>query len=89
MREGNTRPSHRQLLSAIFATGLLAGGTVCGAQQNTLSSSRGAAIDFPTVLYGAAYYNEYMPEQRPGQQPRDVLISVIRAMLRYVGINIF
>ena len=32
-----------------------------GSAQPVPSPSVGAAVDFPTVLYGAAYYNEYMP----------------------------
>ena len=46
------------LLIAALAAG---GGTTAGAQQAGPAKPAGPDLDFPTVLYGAAYYNEYMP----------------------------
>jgi len=69
-------------LRALFAIALLAWGVAPGAQestQNTLSTSVGVAPDFPTVLYGAAYYHEYMPYER---LDKDV------ALMKAAGLNV-
>ncbi len=43
-------------------------------------------IDFPTVLYGAAYYNEYMPQDTPtaqaGRLDKDI------ALMKAAGLNV-
>ena len=36
-----------------------------------------AAPKFDTVLYGASYYHEYMPVERPNKLPEKVLLDVL------------
>lgn len=67
------------VLTSIF---LLA--CAAGAQQSD-SSSRTAAqqtLEFPTVLYGAAYYNEYMPGDQDARLEKDV------ALMKAAGLNV-
>jgi beta-galactosidase len=49
------------------------------AQQSTPASPAVAATDFPAVLYGAAYYHEYMPYDR---LDKDV------ALMKAAGLNV-
>jgi beta-galactosidase len=42
----------------------------------------GPALDFPTVLYGAAYYNEYMPGDQAARLDTDV------ALMKAAGLNV-
>jgi beta-galactosidase len=65
-------------LCFIFAMMLLPWGITAGAQQST-SNSLPSDADFPTVLYGAAYYHEYMPYDR---LDKDV------AMMKAAGFNV-
>ncbi|KAA6457213.1 beta-galactosidase [Acidobacteria bacterium AB60] len=39
-------------------------------------------IDFPTVLYGAAYYNEYMPGDQDARLEKDI------ALMKAAGLNV-
>ncbi len=69
--------------SLLTAVVLLAGGAA-GAQQaepgvSAPSGSGSPALDFPTVLYGAAYYHEYMPYER---LDKDV------ALMKAAGLNV-
>jgi beta-galactosidase len=59
--------SHR-LLVYIAVVALLAGSatSVPVAAQQTAAASPN--LNFPTVLYGVAYYNEYMPQDTPNAQ---------------------
>ncbi len=69
-------------LRFILAAALLSLGIAAGAQQDTLNAyslPAGATPDFPTVLYGAAYYHEYMPYER---LDKDV------AMMKAAGFNV-
>ena len=43
-------------------------------------------IDFPTVLYGAAYYNEYMPQDTPTAQNERLEKDV--ALMKAAGLNV-
>jgi beta-galactosidase len=75
------QPFCKRLLG-LLAIALLAGSAAAGAQENaaaTLSPSVGAVPDFPTVLYGAAYYHEYMPYER---LDKDV------ALMKAAGFNV-
>ena len=45
-----------------------------------------ATLDFPTVLYGAAYYNEYMPQDTPTAQAERLKKDV--ALMRAAGLNV-
>jgi beta-galactosidase len=51
--------SKRFLIIFCFTTLLSATSLV--AQQSVPATAAGPNVDFPTVLYGVAYYNEYMP----------------------------
>jgi beta-galactosidase len=42
----------------------------------------GPDLDFPTVLYGAAYYNEYMPGDQAARLEKDV------ALMKAAGLNV-
>ncbi len=44
------------------------------------------AIDFPTVLYGAAYYNEYMPQDTPTAQAERLEKDV--ALMKAAGLTV-
>jgi beta-galactosidase len=56
------------------------------AAQDTHPASASPAsqpdIDFPTVLYGAAYYNEYMPGDQAARLEKDV------ALMKAAGLNV-
>ena len=52
------------------------------AQQASLNSSAGHTLDFPTVLYGASYYNEYMPGDQGARLEKDV------ALMKAAGLNV-
>ena len=42
----------------------------------------GPDLEFPTVLYGAAYYNEYMPGDQAARLDKDV------ALMKAAGLNV-
>ena len=66
-------------LSAIFLA------YACGAQQPAKVEARSEAqqaLEFPTVLYGAAYYNEYMPGDQDAQLKKDI------ALMKAAGLNV-
>ncbi len=55
------------------------------AQQASTSpptASSGPDLDFPNVLYGAAYYNEYMPGDQAARLEKDV------ALMKAAGLNV-
>jgi beta-galactosidase len=43
-------------------------------------------LDFPTILYGAAYYNEYMPQDTPNAQDERLVKDV--ALMKAAGLNV-
>jgi len=55
MRQFSKRLLGRLTITILFA------GVAANGQQTGAKTPATAALDFPTVLYGAAYYNEYMP----------------------------
>jgi beta-galactosidase len=61
---------------------------VAVAQQPQPSAATPAekALDFPTVLYGAAYYNEYTPQDTPDAQ--DVRLQKDVALMKAAGLNV-
>ena len=67
-----------KLFLAVLATTILFSFTLAGA-QTPQSASAGPDLSFPTVLYGAAYYHEYMPYDR---LDKDV------ALMRAAGLNV-
>src|ERR1017187_7864646 len=68
-----------------LALAALLGNAAVGAQSLKAISPAPAAgpdLDFPTVLYGAAYYNEYMPGDQAAQLEKDV------TMIKPAGLNV-
>ena len=66
----------------LLAIASLAWGAAAGAQQGapaTTAATAGTGLEFPTVLYGTAYYHKYMPYERLDQ---DV------AMMKAAGFNV-
>jgi beta-galactosidase len=65
------------LLTMVFLFG------ITGADaQNSQAQAAGPNLDFPTVLYGAAYYNEYMPGDQAARLDKDV------ALMKAAGLNV-
>ena len=52
------------------------------AQSANKSPDTGPNLDFPTVLYGVAYYNEYMPGDQDARLDKDV------ALMKAAGLNV-
>ena len=52
------------------------------AQDSSTAPARTPDLDFPTVLYGAAYYNEYMPGDQSARLDKDV------ALMKAAGLNV-
>jgi len=52
----SSKPFFGILTTAVFLAGISA-----NSQQTTQKPASSPNLDFPTILYGAAYYNEYMP----------------------------
>jgi len=51
-------------------------------QSSTPSKTTQPDLDFPTVLYGVAYYNEYMPGDQVARLDKDV------ALMKDAGLNV-
>jgi beta-galactosidase len=69
---------------ALLATPLL---IACAVNSQTPQSTPAQkALDFPTVLYGAAYYNEYMPQDTPTAQDERLQKDV--ALMKAAGLNV-
>jgi beta-galactosidase len=66
-----------------MATLLAAGAT--SAQQAAPSTQPATDLNFPTVLYGAAYYNEYMPGDQAAQAVR---LDKDVALMKAAGLNV-
>jgi beta-galactosidase len=77
--------SSQRLLVVLVTTTLLAG-VGARAQQAGQISKAGPSLDFPTVLYGAAYYNEYMPQDTPTAQADRLDKDV--ALMKAAGLNV-
>jgi beta-galactosidase len=54
--------------------------------QTPPTAPGGPNLDFPTVLYGAAYYNEYMPEDMPGGRAARLEKDV--ELMKAAGLNV-
>ena len=68
-------------LVALVALAILFRTASAGA-QSAAAQTAGAIPAFPTVLYGAAYYNEYMPGDQTARLSTDV------AMMKAAGLNV-
>ena len=60
--------------------------SVTAAQQPSAVTPAEKTLDFPTVLYGAAYYNEYTPQDTPDAQ--DVRLEKDVALMKAAGLNV-
>src|SRR5665213_3593750 len=71
---------HRKFASSVF----LAASLLCCpiAHSQSTKTATDAALDLPTVLYGAAYYNEYMPGDQDARLDKDV------ALMKAAGLNV-
>ena len=78
MNIGNTILKHlgKGLLAPLLLSASLA------AQDSSTAPVRTPDIDFPTILYGAAYYNEYMPGDQDARLEKDV------ALMKAAGLNV-
>jgi len=63
----------------LLAMAILLAGLAAGAQQTGVKTPAGPDLEFPTVLYGASYYHEYMPYDR---LDKDV------ALMQAAGLNV-
>ncbi|MGB7548498.1 MAG: beta-galactosidase [Terracidiphilus sp.] len=73
----------------LMATTILLAAAAAGAQPSAQippAPPAARTLDFPTVLYGAAYYNEYMPQDSPNAQA-DRLVKDV-ALMKAAGINV-
>ena len=61
---------------------------VAHAQETTTypQPTAAAALDFPTILYGAAYYNEYMPQDTPTAQAERLQKDIV--LMKAAGLNV-
>ncbi len=69
-------------VAAIAAAALVAAGIGAQTATQTSSATAGPDLDLPTVLYGAAYYNEYMPGDQQALLDKDV------ALMKAAGLNV-
>ena len=75
--------SCKRFLASLLSAALMA--VVASAQQSNSSTPSKATqpdLDFPTVLYGVAYYNEYMPGDQVARLDKDV------ALMKDAGLNV-
>src|SRR5665213_3165618 len=75
------RSNVRLIASVFFILMSLTASTV-GAQQANKPKPAGPDLNFPTILYGAAYYNEYMPGDQGARLEKDV------ALMKAAGLNV-
>ena len=68
------------LITIFVLLAALAGAQPSG--QGEPAPGSGPDLSFPTVLYGAAYYNEYMPGDQAARLDKDV------ALMKAAGINV-
>ena len=68
--------------STVFFTLLAAAGAMAQQTNHNASPVNGPDLDFPTVLYGVAYYNEYMPGDQAARLDKDV------ALMKAAGLNV-
>ncbi len=67
---------------AIFAAAALLSSGAARGQQAAQAQGSGPNLDFPTVLYGTAYYNEYMPGDQAARLEKDI------ALMKAAGLNV-
>jgi len=69
-------------LLGLLAIAALMAGAAANAQQTAQMPPAGPSLDFSTVLYGAAYYNEYMPGDQNARLDKDV------SLMKAAGLNV-
>ena len=69
-----------------IATATLLAAVAAGAQQSAPRTQAAPDLNFPTVLYGAAYYNEYMPQDTPNAQAARLDKDI--ALMKAAGLNV-
>jgi beta-galactosidase len=81
------RSSSKRFLGFLILPVLLAAASAIAQTSNSASSSPIAqTLDFPNVLYGAAYYNEYTPQDTPNAQAERLQKDV--ALMKAAGISV-
>jgi beta-galactosidase len=73
---------HKRNLLLIVIAALLAVSAARAQQASSSSARTGPDLEFPTVLYGVAYYNEYMPGDQAARLDEDV------ALMKTAGLNV-
>ncbi|HTB96741.1 MAG TPA: beta-galactosidase [Terracidiphilus sp.] len=68
--------------AAFILSALLVGIVPVSSHAAQAPSSTGPDLSFPTVLYGVAYYNEYMPGDQDARLEKDV------ALMKAAGLNV-
>jgi beta-galactosidase len=81
-KEDQTMRQFSKRLPGLLAIAILFAGVAASAQQTGVKTPATAALDFPTVLYGAAYYNEYMPGDQAARLDKDV------ALMKAAGLSV-
>jgi beta-galactosidase len=79
-------PFWRKCVCALACAGLTIGYSAMNGQDTAGNRAPGASLgpdlSFPTVLYGVAYYNEYMPGDQAARLDKDV------ALMKAAGLNV-
>jgi beta-galactosidase len=77
------RSRNARMLHAIVISGLATFALLCSFSAFAQAPSAVPGASQPTILYGAAYYNEYMPaDLQPGRLEKDV------ALMKVAGISV-
>jgi len=79
------QPLSKRLLAFLTTCVLISVAAAC-AQQTNHPAQSAPNLDFPTVLYGAAYYNEYTPQDTPNAQSDRLDKDV--ALMKAAGLNV-
>ncbi|MGD0734103.1 MAG: beta-galactosidase [Terracidiphilus sp.] len=66
--------------------GFLIATVFTGLPTTAQQSASAPNLDFPTILYGAAYYNEYTPQDTPNAQ--DVRLAKDVTLMKDAGLNV-
>ena len=72
----------KRFLSTLVSVSLLPFAATGQQARTDASTPAQQTLEFPTVLYGAAYYNEYMPGDQDERLTTDI------AMMKAAGLNV-
>src|SRR5215469_6885443 len=70
------------VLALVLLGAIISSGVEASAQEKAAAQERQPDLSFPTVLYGAAYYNEYMPGDQAARLDKDI------ALMKAAGLNV-